>query len=274
MISFYDDISIFERNAGKIQGVETNSARRLLKEYSVARERIKAQLLLSPDNSFTEAKLTNTLLQLDQSIAQLNRQINPTLRSFFSDSTEYGLEDSAREVNALEKKFEGVSSAIDVDAVIESTDPENLLFNQFESSVSAYNENLRNGFQQSLTQSLLQQKSWSQAVWDMESVFNQSEHVLARIVRTELHGIYSNAKLNGMFTIQDKYLPDLMKTIYNPMDSRTADDSMYVDTLKMVVPLDEPFSYTYKGQRRVYMSPPDRPNDRSILVPYRSSYSN
>lgn len=272
-MSFYDEMNIFERNAGKIQGVQTNSARKLLKEYKMAREQIKTEMLLTPDNTFTEAKLRNTLLQLEQSISQLERQINPMIKGFFDDSTEYGLEDSAREMNALEKRFSGVSSAIDIDSVIDSTDPENLLFNQFESSISSYNESLRNGFQQSLTQALLQQKSWSQAVWDMESVFNQSEYILSRIVRTELHGIYSNAKLNGLFTIQDKYIHDLMKTLYHPMDSRTGDDSKYAETLKMIVPLDEPFKYSYKGQKRVFMNPPDRPHDRSILVPYRKSYS-
>lgn len=274
-MAFFEDIdtlSILERNSDKLEGLQMNSARKLLIEYKRAREELKARLLMTPSGTFTEARMSATLVQLEASIAQLDRQINPLLRSFFDVITESGIEDSAKEVNAMEKLFMGASRPIDIDAVMETTDPSNFLFNQFESSVSTYNEQLRNGFQQSLTQALLQQKSWSQAVWDMEQVFGQSEYILSRIVRTELHGIYSGAKFNGMLNIRDNYLPDMMKTLYHPMDSRTGDDSKKAAELNLIVPLDEPFKYSYKGKERVFFLPPDRPNDRSILIPYRRSY--
>lgn len=274
-MAFFEDIdtlSILERNSDKLEGLQMNSARKLLKEYKRAKEELKAQLLMTPSGTFTEARMNATLVQLEASIAQLDRQVNPLLRSFFDVITESGIEDSARETNAMEKLFMGASRPIDVDAVMETTDPSNFLFNQFESSVSTYNEQLRNGFQQSLTQALLQQKSWSQAVWDMEQVFGQTEYILARIVRTELHGIYSGAKFNGMLNIRDNYLPDMMKTLYHPMDSRTGDDSKKAAGMNLIVPLDEPFRYSYKGKERVFHFPPDRPHDRSILIPYRRSY--
>lgn len=276
-MAFFEDIdtlSILERNSDKLEGLQMNSARKLLKEYKRAREELKAQMLMTPSGTFTEARLNATLVQLEASIAQLERQISPILRSFFDVITESGIEDSAKEVNAMEKLFMGASRPIDIDAVMETTDPSNFLFNQFESSISTYNEQLRNGFQQSLTQALLQQKSWSQAVWDMEQVFGQTEYILARIVRTELHGIYSGAKFNGMLNIRDNYLPDMMKTLYHPMDSRTGDDSKKAASMNLIVPLDEPFRYSFKGKERVFHFPPDRPHDRSILIPYRKSYGN
>lgn len=274
-MNFFEDIdtlSILERNSDKLEGLQMNSARKLLKEYKRAREELKAQMLMTPSGTFTEARLNATLVQLEASIAQIERQVNPLLRSFFDVITESGIEDSAKEVNAMEKLFMGASRPIDIDAVMETTDPSNFLFNQFESSISTYNEQLRNGFQQSLTQALLQQKSWSQAVWDMEQVFGQTEYILARIVRTELHGIYSGAKFNGMLNIRDNYLPDMMKTLYHPMDSRTGDDSKKAASMNLIVPLDEPFRYSFKGKERVFHFPPDRPHDRSILIPYRRSY--
>lgn len=274
-MAFFEDIdtlSILERNSDKLEGLQMNSARKLLKEYKRAREELKAQMLMTPSGTFTEARLNATLVQLEASIAQIERQVNPLLRSFFDVITESGIEDSAKEVNAMEKLFMGASRPIDIDAVMETTDPSNFLFNQFESSISTYNEQLRNGFQQSLTQALLQQKSWSQAVWDMEQVFGQTEYILARIVRTELHGIYSGAKFNGMLNIRDNYLPDMMKTLYHPMDSRTGEDSKKAASMNLIVPLDEPFRYSFKGKERVFFLPPDRPNDRSILIPYRRSY--
>lgn len=267
-----DSVKVLERNANKIEGMELNSARKLLKQYKKASEALKLELLSTPDNSFTEAKLKNTLFQVERTIRELEVNNKPHLKTFFDDMSDFGVEDSAKEVNALEKHFNGISNAIDVDSIIESTDPDSFLFNNFESSISTYNQTLRNGFQKSLTDSLIQQKSWSQAVWDMEQIFSLSEYALARIVRTELHGIYAGAKYKGFLSVKDQYLPDLKKTLYHPMDSRTGQDSVYANRLHLIVDMDKPFKYSYGGKQREYMYPPDRPNDRSILIPYREGW--
>lgn len=267
-----DSVKILERNAGKIEGMELNSARKLLKQYKKAGEALKLELLNSPDNSFTEAKLKNTLFQVERTIRELEVNSKPHLKTFFDDMSDFGVEDSAKEVNALEKHFNGISNAIDIDSVIESTDPDTFLFNNFESSVSTYNQTLRNGFQRSLTDSLIQQKPWSQAVFDMGQIFDLNDYILARIVRTELHGIYSGAKFKGFLSVKDQYLPDLKKTLFHPMDSRTGKDSIEANRLHLIVDMDKPFRYSYGGKTREFMYPPDRTNDRSILIPYRESW--
>ena len=267
-----DSVKILERNANKIEGMELNSARKLLKQYKKASEALKLELLSTPDNSFTEAKLKNTLFQVERTIRELEVNNKPHIKTFFDDMSDFGVEDSAKEVNALEKHFNGISNAIDVDSIIESTDPDSFLFNNFESSVSTYNQTLRNGFQKSLTDSLIQQKSWSQAVWDMEQVFSLSEYALARIVRTELHGIYAGAKYNGFLSVKDQYLPDLKKTLYHPMDSRTGQDSVAMKKANLITNMDKPFEFSFNGKQYTFMYPPNRPNDRAILIPYRENW--
>lgn len=267
-----DSVKILERNANKIEGMELNSARKLLKQYKKASEALKLELLSTPDNSFTEAKLKNTLFQVERTIRELEVNNKPHLKTFFDDMSDFGVEDSAKEVNALEKHFNGISNAIDVDSIIESTDPDSFLFNNFESSVSTYNQTLRNGFQKSLTDSLIQQKSWSQAVWDMEQIFSLSEYALARIVRTELHGIYAGAKYKGFLSVKDQYLPDLKKTLYHPIDSRTGQDSVAMKKANLITSMDKPFEFSFDGKQYTFMYPPNRPNDRAILIPYREGW--
>lgn len=272
-MSFFTDIdglSILERNSHRLEGMEMNSARKLLKQYKRAREELKARMLMAPDNTFTNARMEQALIQIEQGIQNLNRAIRPEIQQQFDFMSSQGVEDGTGELNYLNKKFAGVSSPLPIDAIIESTDPANYLFNQYASSVETYNATLRNRFQNVLTQSLLQQKTWSQAVFDMEQVFDTEEWQLARIVRTELHGIYNVSKNNGYSTIQEDYIPDLKKTLYHPMDSRTGEDSVYASKLKsLIVDVNEPFHYNWKGKERVFMTPPDRPNDRAILIPYR-----
>jgi hypothetical protein len=268
-----DNISILERHSDRLEGVEMSQARKMLKEYKRARQELKLQLLAnSYDNSYTEGKMKNALAQIEQAIVQLRSKIGWQIQEGFDFLSSQGIEDSVTEMDAFDKAFGGGFGKLPYDAIIESTEPDNYLFNQYESSISMYNEGLRNSFQSALTQSLIQQKSWTQAVYDMETVFDMEEWKLARIVRTELHGIYNISKMRGFGTIRNDYIPDLMKTLYHPMDSRTGQDSIQLAKENLVIPIDQPFSYTYKGKTRTFMTPPERPNDRAILIPYRGVY--
>jgi hypothetical protein len=268
-----DTISILERNHTKVEGIELKEARKLQKVYQKARLELKAQLMLSGDNTFTEARLKSTLLQVEQVLDHLNRKLKNEAFFGFEFMGDTGIEDSVKEVNTFEKYFTGVNSAIPFEAVMESTERENYLFNNYQSSLDTYSAMLRGKFQSQLTQSLLQRKTWSQTVWDMDQVFNLDEWVLARIVRTELHNIYNVSKMNGFTSVRDQYMPNLKKTLYHPMDSRTGDDSKKASRLNMIVDIDQPFIYSFKGEVRTFMAPPDRPNDRAILIPYREEWA-
>jgi hypothetical protein len=271
-----DGLSILERNSARLEGLELSQVRKLIKLYKEAKIALREQLLFSTSNTFTEAKLSVALEQITAGLKVLERRLNQELRFGFETLSEQGIEDSAKEINAFEKNFNGVANIVPINAILESTEPENFLFNQYQTSIDTYNQQLRGEFQRVLGQSLLQNKTWSQAVFDMEQVFDAQEWVLARIVRTELHQIYNAGKMRGFSTIQDDYFPDLKKTLYHPMDSRTGGDSMTAAAKNLIVDLDKPFVYTFiQGKKtitRTFQFPPDRPNDRAILIPYRESY--
>jgi hypothetical protein len=268
-----DTITILERNHTKVEGIELKEARKLQKIYQRAKLELKMQLLSSTDNTFTEAKLKSALLQVEQILNHINYRLRNEARFGFDLMADSGIEDSVREVNAFEKHFRGVNSSIPFEEILESTKRENFLFNNYQTSIDSYSANLRAKFQSKLTQSLIQKKTWSQAVWDMEQVFNGEEWILARIVRTELHNIYNVSKMGGFLEVRDQYMPNLKKTLYHPMDSRTGDDSQKAARLKLIVDIDKPFQYSFKEEVRTFMAPPDRPNDRAILIPYRKEWA-
>ena len=91
------------------------------------------------------------------------------------------------------------------------------------------------------------------------------------IARTELHNAYNLGKMRGMEETEED-IPDLQKALFHPMDSRTGKDSKYAASKDLVADLDKPFRYKWNGEWREFMNPPDRPNDRSILIPYRKSW--
>jgi hypothetical protein len=56
------------------------------------------------------------------------------------------------------------------------------------------------------------------------------------------------------------------------MDERTAQDSIELAQKNPIIDIDKPFVQNYNGKELVFMTPPNRPNDRAILVPVRASY--
>ena len=149
------------------------------------------------------------------------------------------------------------------------------LFNQYDASIDAYNSMLRAKMAQSLTESVVAQDTTGDVIQRLGQVFQGEQWKLEQITRTELHGVYARGKLSGMQELWNEgegTIPDLKKTLFHPMDKRTGKDSIWLNKNNLIVPVDEPFRYKWNGVERVYMAPPDRPNDRSILIPYRDSW--
>lgn len=60
------------------------------------------------------------------------------------------------------------------------------------------------------------------------------------------------------------------KWLFNVMDKKTADDSKVSESKygseDKAIDINKPFTYSWKGQKRVFMLPPDRVNDRSQVL--------
>jgi hypothetical protein len=274
-MSFFEDDSvqrIFENHIRRVVGLENTEAKVMMAKYLRAKKELKNRLLITPDNTFTEARLRETLAQIDAAIQAIRASYQGDMRSAFEFMQENGVEDSVKEVNRFEKMFNGIASPLPLDAIMASVEPANYLFNQYESSMEAYNESLRSGIERELTQGLIQKKSYSQVVNDVESYMMASQWQVQRIVRTELHNIYNVAKMNGFGRIKENYIPDLKKSMVHPMDERTGEDSIALAKRNPIIDIDKPFKQKFNGKEYVFMAPPNRPNDRAILVPYRASY--
>lgn len=271
-----DQLGIIERHIRRVTGLEMEQARNMMREYTAARKSLTQQLLAADSGSFTEAKLANTLAQVETALTALNARLEDEI-AFGSDTmVEQSAEDAAKEVSRFEKEFRGVSLDIPVSSVLSSLDRENLLFNRYESSVKSYNEGLRDSIQRELTQAVIQRTSYLQAVQKIGDLLPHFRSPIAwqvqRLVRTELHGIYNVSKMDSFRKVRDDFAPDLKKTLVHPRDGRTSEDSIALAKENPIVDIDKPFKFKWKGKERVFMAPPDRPNDRAILVPYRQDW--
>lgn len=274
-MSFWDNETVqdlTQLHIEKVSNLEDRQAKKLFNNLKVVRGQLTDRLLSAREGTFTEQHLRATLVQVDQYLQALNTRLKEGMGESAGILGERGVEDLITEIERFSKKFDGDTVPINLDAAMIAQESNNLLVNQYDASIDAYTEGVRQQITQGLTESVLSQDNLSRVVQKLGQFVGAEEWKVLRLARTELHNVYGKAKLNGMLDIQEQVLPDLKKTLIHPMDKRTGDDSKYVAKKGLVADLDEPFRYNWKGKERVFMTPPDRPNDRSILVPYREAW--
>lgn len=262
-----------ETHVGQLLKLENSEAERILRAYKRARQDLRDRLEAAPPGTFTEQQMRGTLFQVEQGIVELSRILKREMSASSLETAQLGIEHLARELSKWNKEFQGAAVPINVNAVAIATDTQNFLINRYETSISSYSEMLRQRIAFGLTDAALQQMPMSEVITKLSKTFMGEEWKLQQITRTELHNVYSTGKLNGMRDLRDSQMPDLMKTLWHPMDSRTGEDSKRLNRNNPIVPVDEPFVEDSTGKTLTYMAPPNRPNDRAILIPFRESWS-
>jgi len=269
-----DQSTLVEQHIRKVTGLEMEQGRRLALEYSNARRVLKERIASARFGSFTDVQAKIVLAQLETALKELDKRLSPELALGVEIAADQSIDDLLGEIKVFSKDFEGIRQMIPVDVIIESMDSKNLLLNRFQASIEAYNQSIRDNIQRELTQSLIAKTSYFHVVERIDELLGLEEWKAARIARTELHNVYNASKQDAMGIVKNKYIPNLQKALIHPMDSRTGDDSKYLSKMNAVVDLTEPFRYEWMGKERIFFYPPDRPNDRAILAPYRKEWNN
>ena len=272
---FFEDIdnsTIVERHIRRLTGLELEQSRRLQRLYIRARNSLRQRLAFTPQGTFTEAQITTTLAELEQVLANLKETTRSEILLGAQMTTEQAQEDLIREANKFRQDFQGISQPIPVSILLESLNPDNFLINQYATSLEAYDQSLRAKIQRTLGQAVLERIPLNRVVSRLENDMATEEYRVLRIARTELHNMYNVAKMKGMLSLKESTIPKLKKTLIHPMDTRTGEDSKVLAAKNPIVDIDKPFKYNFNGDVRIFMSPPDRPNDRAILVPYSSDW--
>lgn len=265
-----EDLS--ELHIEKVRKLEDREATRILKLYRDVRVELRDRLDTLPEGSFSAQQLRGTLYQVELAIAEMVRILGSEMESSSEDVAGLGVEHLETELKKWEKVFRGAVVPINLDAVRIASDTSSFLFNKYEASLRSYGEQLRAVFASELTNASIEGVNTSQIIRRVGQTFLGEEWKLQRLVRTELHNVYNVGKMRGMEELVETSMPDLKKTLFHPMDNRTAADSKALNRNNPIIPIDEPFKFKWQGKLRVFMSPPDRPNDRSILVPFREGW--
>lgn len=263
-----------------ISKLEDKEAEKLIKRYKEIRVELRDRLDTLPETTFTAQQLRSTLVQVESAIEAMKSGLLQDMGGSSKKAAFLGSDHLIREINKFNNIFTGASSLINVNAAVVANETSNFLYNRYDSSLEEYSAGVRANISRELSQAVIEKVNVSTIIKRMNRYLMGEEWVLRRIARTELHNVYNTAKQNTLFKAAEQE-PELMKTLIHPMDSRTGQDSKQADKQNLIVAVDKPFKYSFtrklrsgevRREERVFMTPPDRPNDRSIMVPYMKDW--
>jgi len=276
---------IVQAHISRVEKLEEEQQRKLLKVFKRVRQDLTDRLLTIPEGTFTEQQLSLTLVQIVAAIETIKQDLQTGMVDASEILGQRGIRDAIAELERFQSKFEGSVTPFPLDPILIATEAQNFLINKFDASLSAYSAQLRSDITSRIVSSLAArdttQRTVSRLTSDIGRFFLGEEFKLNRIVRTELHNIYNFSKLKGLQSTKQAIIPDLKKSLMHPIDNRTGEDSKQLAAQNPVVDLEKPFVFTFrrtlksgqvKTERREFMFPPDRPNDRAILVPFRKEW--
>ncbi len=185
-------------------------------------------------------------------------------------------------VDSLSKRFGRVTPVIPatevaaIGGMLEGVDP--MLLRRYRVSAATYGPQAISDVQKGLTQSIIQRETVDQAVNRIRGasgLFQRQAWRAERIVRTEMSYTYGVGKQRSMERLRQT-VPEvgkMQKRLVATFDSRTGDDSKELNG--QTVDVDQPFVWVVKdskgrptGKVVHYMQPPNRPNDREIVIPW------
>lgn len=251
-------------------------------------QRLRQAVRAGQEGTFTAGQIQSALVQVRAVLRDVKTGIVKKVTSSAVDAAELAAENAIEYMTDIDSTFRGTGTqplAIDEAAVMDravsgahSSALHRLLREgrpeQTEGIINRYGEATVLQFEKKLQQGLITKKPWAEVRSDLigESPFLQGApgYWAERIVRTETMAATNRADWEASRELDDQ-LGDVVKVLSATFDDRTYPDSYNVHGEIRLV--DEPFEYIdYKGRSEEFMHPPNRPNDREIVVTHRLSW--
>jgi hypothetical protein len=246
------------------------------------------------EDTFTITQLRTSLAQIKLVVRQLARGMETTLVDVGKKVGEQAVSDTANYLRAADKAFRGVGVQPLAlrEAMMLSTATQGVRASMLRRLASSgtpaakatevrkphpaklgilerYGVETIRTFETTLQKGMLARKSWGEMRDDITetSPFLKSAPAFwaTRIVRTEVMGAYNRAGWEATRQVNDD-LGDMVKILSATFDERTGSDSYAVHG-QIRLP-EEPFESWFGA----YQHPPNRPNDREVVVPHRISW--
>jgi hypothetical protein len=237
--------------------------------------------------SFTYAQMQLSLVQVRDVLSQLANRMGPEIARRAEAAAGRSGEQVAEYIATAEKHYKGVATALPIeeaaltDAAVAGTKASVLRRLMVEDPsgkgngiLSRYGFATTQWFEKELSKGLATRKPMREireALIEQSPFLQQAPaHWAERVARTELHYAMNKGAHNAMDRAQEE-LGDMVRILVATFDNRTAGDSYNVHG--EIRRMHEPFEFVaYDGEHEHFMTPPNRPNDREVVIAHRTSW--
>lgn len=258
--------------------VERNGVGGLRKLYAQARGEIVARLRkFGTGSKQAEAvQLRAMLAQVDAVMENLGKEVAKLLQDTGRASVELGAQHGVDEFRVLAKQFTGTVPIVNVDVpatfggLVKGVDRS--LLRRYRRQAQTWSLRAIDRIEQQLKVATMTGQQMDRVVDEVLGLkgFEGERWQAERIVRTEAAYAHGASKQRAMELTQEELGGPLHKRLIETFDDRTGDDSFLLHG--QTVPIDKPFRWKAKrGGKWVvidYMHPPNRPNDRAVVIPW------
>lgn len=235
-------------------------------------------------DTMTALQLRQLLEQVKLAQAEIATQLAAGLRPVAREAQGEGVRQVARTFVDLEKKFTGATITVPLEqaatfaGLVEDRAPS--LIRSIDSSFKRYGATVTGQIEKELALSLATGETPAEAIDRVERVADIEWWRAERIVRTECaagwnqgHVASTRALAEDFDDVWNRWCELVDDTTGRPLDNRVAPDSLALHGQvarpgkPFTMPPDERVSATLWG--KTYLNGPNRPNDRSVTMPWR-----
>ena len=278
---------ILKLHRAQIKGlIQVRGIKKVRSLYDQARMDCEAKLAAlkkaGKDQTFTAHHTRQVLVQVRDGVKSFQKTLQGHVKQQGQLASTLSQRHTISAIKSLESHFSGTTPVLQVEQaavfrrVYAGVEP--ALLNHYAASISNYGLPLIKKVRDNLALSIIENDTVDEAVDKIvaeDGIFSQDRWRAERIVRTEMSYSYG---VTNQFTMEEIAvdIPDLQKKLIATFDDRTGDDSKELHG--QVVAIDQPFvweKYTKKNGIEIieYMQPPNRPNDREVVIPWRSDWT-
>jgi NAD:arginine ADP-ribosyltransferase len=271
-----------------------SSGRALLRLLKDAEDDLAARIAkrrelvpFGPDGTFTSEQMRVTLTQLREVTRNLVKKLGPKIADSAEDVAGIAGKGVLTQLAASEREFRGINAALPIDeaatldAAVDGSRASVLRRLMVEHPdgegggiLQRYGFDVVRRFERQLSIAVATRKPFDEVKGALvdESPFLQGapRFWAERIARTEMHGAFNRAAHKAMTRAEEDVGP-MLRILVATFDERTAPDSWNVHgELRKA---SEPFEYVaYNGEHQAFMTPPNRPNDREVVVAHMAHW--
>jgi hypothetical protein len=281
--------ALIKSHQAKVRGlVNRKGVAQLRKLYETTRAELEQRLAnlkkQGKGKTFTAYHSRVVLLQTIAAIKDLAIGMSGQLKSNGRLVGTLSQKQLLAEVKALEKRYSGHTPVLQVEQAAVLTGIYNKshpsLLNRYKKSQKFYTVPVVKAVRMELAKAILTGETVDKAVdrvAAVDGVFEEQRWRAERIVRTEMAYAFGVTKQETMKELVTRDMPDMQKKLIATFDDRTGEDSKELHGQS--VPINDPFVWEVKNSKGIptgevirYMQPPNRPNDREVVIPWRPGW--